>query len=202
MKLSSFFSQLFNKKLSQIVTCPVTGKIYEAGKRYDVEGNLLKNPPIGSDPFIGEIVIFAGNIAPANWMFCAGQTLNISTNSPLFYLIGTNFGGNGTSTFALPDLRGRFPIGTGQGNGLSNYTLASKNGEETTSLTTAQMPITSLPLVHPRTIGPVAVGLTEGGLTGNTQSYSNNGGGQTFSNMPPYLGVNFIISLAGTFPSR
>src|SRR3989442_10846657 len=92
-------------------------------------------------PFVGEIRMFAGNFAPAGWMFCDGQLLPISENETLFNLIGTTYGGDGQSTFALPDLRGRVPLHMGQGAGLSNnYILAETGGVEQVTLTTAQMP--------------------------------------------------------------
>src|SRR5436305_10346690 len=94
-----------------------------------------------AQPYVGEIRIFAGNFAPAGWMFCDGQLLPISENETLFNLIGTTYGGDGQSTFALPDLRGRVPLHLGQGPGLSNnYILAENGGVEQVTLTTAQIP--------------------------------------------------------------
>jgi microcystin-dependent protein len=93
-----------------------------------------------SEPFIGEIVMFAGNFAPRGWAFCQGQILAISTNSALFSILGTTYGGNGTTTFGLPDLRGRTPVGQGQGPGLSSVALGELAGSESVNLTTGQLP--------------------------------------------------------------
>ena len=92
------------------------------------------------DPFIGEIVLFAGNFAPRAWAFCDGQLLAISTHSALFSILGTTYGGDGRTTFALPDLRGRTPVHPGHGPGLSNYNLGQRGGVETVTLTVNQMP--------------------------------------------------------------
>src|SRR3989454_5675934 len=93
-----------------------------------------------AQPYVGEIRMFAGNFAPAGWMFCEGQLLPISENETLFNLIGTTYGGDGQSTFALPDLRGRFPIHQGTGSGLSNYQLGESLGVESVTLTTQSIP--------------------------------------------------------------
>src|SRR2546422_4925323 len=92
-----------------------------------------------AQPYVGEIRMFAGNFAPAGWMFCEGQLLPISENETLFQLIGTTYGGDGQSTFALPDLRGRVPLHMGQGSGLSNRQLAENGGTESVTLTTQQL---------------------------------------------------------------
>src|SRR5216684_6407143 len=92
-----------------------------------------------AQPYVGEIRMFGGNFAPAGWMFCDGQLLPISENETLFNLIGTTYGGDGQSTFALPDLRGRVPLHMGQGSGLSSYQLAEMIGVEAVTLTTAQL---------------------------------------------------------------
>src|SRR5689334_24076195 len=93
-----------------------------------------------SEPFLAEIVLFAGNFAPRGWAFCWGQILSIAQNTALFSLLGTTYGGNGQTTFALPNLASRFPIGAGQGPGLSNYTLGQLAGTESTTLTINNMP--------------------------------------------------------------
>src|ERR1041384_4599952 len=92
------------------------------------------------DPFIGQIIMFAGNFAPQGWAFCAGQLMSISQNTALFSILGTTYGGNGQTTFALPALRSRTPVGPGQGPGLSNITLGEVSGTETVTLLTTQMP--------------------------------------------------------------
>src|SRR6187399_274642 len=100
-----------------------------------------------AQPYVGEIRMFAGNFAPAGWMFCEGQLLPISEYETLFNLIGTTYGGDGQSTFALPDMRGRLPIHQGQGSGLSNYTLAQNGGVEQVTLTVNQIPQHTHPLL-------------------------------------------------------
>jgi microcystin-dependent protein len=164
-----------------------------------------------AQPYVGEIRMFAGNFAPAGWMFCEGQLLPISENETLFQLIGTTYGGDGQSTFALPDLRGRIPIH--QGNG---FILAETGGAEEITLTQTQMP------AHPH----AALGASVQGdqtslnnaLPANSVTitpYLNNppdtsfnpgaigpaGGSQPHTNFQPYLCIDFIISLFGIFPS-
>src|SRR5690349_9856118 len=93
-----------------------------------------------AEPYIGAITIFAGNFAPSNWHFCDGTLLSIAENSALFALLGTTYGGDGVTTFALPDLRGRFPIHQGQGPGLSNYVIGETTGQSSVTLSTSQIP--------------------------------------------------------------
>lgn len=163
-------------------------------------------------PFVGEIRLFAGNFAPAGWAFCNGALLPISENDTLFTLIGTSYDGDGQSTFALPDLRGRVPVH--QGNGSVIGELA---GVESVTLTVAQTPNHSHSLIGSGAAASqvnVAGGLLAattgnlyfppgGGLTAplNSASVAPTGGSQPHSNMQPYLGLNFIISLFGIFPS-
>jgi microcystin-dependent protein len=166
-----------------------------------------------AQPYVGEIRMFAGNFAPAGWMFCEGQLLPISENETLFQLIGTTYGGDGESTFALPDLRGRIPLH--QGNG---FVLAEAAGMEEVTLTTQQIPVHSHPLLGTSatasTNAPTNnVFATSGGSTvfpyGTDQptttlhpsTISPVGGSQPHTNFQPYLCVDFIISLFGIFPS-
>ena len=185
-----------------------------------------------SEPFIGEIVMFAGNFAPRGWAFCQGQLLSIAQNTALFSILGTTYGGNGQTTFALPDLRGRTPIGQGQGPGLSSVTLGEVSGVENITLLTTQMPIHT----HPVAIGTLALAAKNGAANsqtpvgaipaieaaGVTATYSTAaadaamaagaitgaptispaGGGQPVSIRNPYLVLNFIIAIEGIFPSR
>src|SRR6266545_3110394 len=175
-----------------------------------------------SEPFIGEIIMFAGNFAPRGWAFCSGQILPIAQNTALFSILGTTFGGNGQTNFALPDLRGRVPIHPGQGPGLSNYGLGQTCGEETHTLITSDMPAHN----HAAQASGVAAGGNSGSPGGNTWASSSNrdgiynnaapdspmatnnitvgitGGSQPHNNLQPYLGINFIIALEGIFPSR
>jgi microcystin-dependent protein len=163
-----------------------------------------------AQPYVGEIRMFAGNFAPAGWMFCEGQLLPISENETLFQLIGTTYGGDGESTFALPDLRGRIPIH--QGNSLI---LAETGGAEEITLTVQQIAAHSHPFLASNatadSVEPVGKlmatalqdayveDLTAANMAGS--AVSSVGGSQPHTNFQPYLCVNFIISLFGIFPS-
>lgn len=165
-----------------------------------------------AQPYVGEIRMFAGNFAPAGWMFCEGQLLPISENETLFQLIGTTYGGDGQSTFAMPDLRGRIPIH--QGNG---FILAETGGAEEITLTVNQIPAHSHPLLATTDIansGNPGNAMLSSTATGNkiyaatipsvqlnNNSIATVGGSQPHTNFQPYLCVNFIISLFGIFPS-
>src|SRR5262245_46067865 len=164
-----------------------------------------------AQPYVGEVRIFAGNFAPAGWMFCEGQLLPISEYETLFNLIGTTYGGDGQSTFALPDLRGRIPVH--QGNG---FILAETGGAEEITLTVSQIPAhdhpmiaalsnaincaTNAVLVQP-TMYDVYHAETPADSPMATASIASVGGSQPHTNFQPYLCVNFIISLFGIFPS-
>src|SRR5215210_4187096 len=166
-----------------------------------------------AQPYVGEIRMFAGNFAPAGWMFCEGQLLPISENETLFQLIGTTYGGDGQSTFALPDLRGRIPLH--QGNG---FTLAETGGAEEITLTVQEIPAHGHPFLATNalaatnapannvlaqstgsTIFPYGTDQPLTSLHPNT--ISPVGGSQPHTNFEPYLCVDFIISLFGIFPS-
>ncbi len=170
-------------------------------------------------PYIGEIRMFAGNFAPAGWELCEGQLLSISENEALFTLIGTTYGGDGQSTFALPDLRGRLPVHQGSGPGVSNRVIGETGGTETVTLTTSQIPahshvpqaVTTTGQADPTNriwaaspnsapvyaVGPVSPDAPmSNGLVGTV------GGSQPHENMQPYLCVSFIISLYGIYPSQ
>jgi microcystin-dependent protein len=165
-----------------------------------------------AQPYIGEIRMFAGNFAPAAWAFCDGQLLPISENEALFQLIGTTYGGDGESTFALPDLRGRIPIH--QGNG---FILAETGGAEEITLTTQQIPVHNHALLASTATGnnPNPQGVLLATNPGTVQPYIEDnptsnlavgavvpvGGSQPHTNFQPYLCVDFIISLFGIFPS-
>ena len=160
--------------------------------------------------FIGEIRMFAGNFAPRTWAFCHGQLLPIAQNSALFSILGTSYGGDGRTTFALPDLRGRAPIGAGNGPGLADYRLGQKGGAETFTLTTQNMPM------HAHTIPTFAVDpnasaafvqgntaiMTLGNAATGTINSTNMGSNQPVNNIQPYIAIHYIICLQGTFPSR
>ena len=165
-----------------------------------------------AQPYVGEIRIFAGNFAPAGWMFCEGQLLPISENETLFQLIGTTYGGDGQSTFALPDLRGRLPLH--QGNG---FVLAETGGVEEVTLTVNQIPIHTHALlgtstvatqqnVSPNVLAQASLFNPYINIAPNAamapDSVSTVGGSQPHSNFQPYLCLDFIISLFGIFPSQ
>jgi microcystin-dependent protein len=168
-----------------------------------------------SEPFLGMIIIVPYNFAPRGWAFCQGQILPIAQNTALFSLIGTTFGGNGQTTFALPDLRGRVPNGAGQGPGLSSYDLGQVGGTESTTLTINQMP------GHAHTVAPnctnnaSAATKPAGNFPSGADAYNSAadqvmgatntsiaGGSQPFPNLGPYLTLNFCIALEGIYPSR
>jgi len=164
-----------------------------------------------AQPYVGEIRLFAGNFAPAGWMFCEGQLLPISENETLFQLIGTTYGGDGESTFALPDLRGRVPIHQGNGS-----ILAETGGTEEITLTVNQIPAHSHALlgaaVGGSQTGPANALLANSTVITPYASETPNqpmaataiapvGGSQPHTNFQPYLCINFIISLFGLFPS-
>ena len=177
-----------------------------------------------SEPFIGQIMLVGFNFEPRGWAFCNGQLLSISQNTALFSLLGTTYGGNGQTTFALPDLRGRAAVGFGQGPGLSNYDLGEQTGSESTTLTVGQMPahshLVGANAANATVASPSGADLAQGvdtrGIAG--KSYSTppmtapvtldpatvqpSGGSQPVSNIQPVLGLNYIIALEGIFPSR
>ncbi|MEA5448215.1 tail fiber protein [Leptolyngbya sp. CCNP1308] len=170
-----------------------------------------------SDPFIGEIRMFAGNFAPRGWAFCNGQLMPISQNTALFSLLGTTYGGDGRVTFALPDLRGRVPLHAGQGAGLSDYPLGSRGGVEQVALTTEQLPAHSHALLasdadsDQRTPANHILAMPEEtpiySASNPTAAMANGaiaptGSSQPHENRPPYLAMNYIIALFGIFPSR
>jgi microcystin-dependent protein len=173
------------------------------------------------EPFIGEIRIFAGNFAPRNWATCDGQLMAIQQNTALFSLLGTVYGGNGTTTFALPDLRGRAPMQYGQGPGLSPRDIGESGGVESVTLTQAQMPAHNHSLnaaVDPgdqkapgtdrslaRSTGGAAYGAgsTDKEVTLNASALSPAGEqGLPHNNLQPYLPLTFIIALYGVYPAR
>jgi microcystin-dependent protein len=173
----------------------------------------------GPDAYLAGVCVFAGTFAPRNWAFTNGQLLSIASNTALFSLVGTLYGGDGRTTFGLPDTRGRAVIGPGRGPGLSNYPVGAKGGQETVTLSTLQM------AAHNHTVAP-------GGISGlgnvdtpsgavpaqvRRQDYystatpdvsmaattsSATGGSQAHENRPPFLAMNWIIAIQGIYPSR
>lgn len=166
------------------------------------------------EPFIGQIMMFAGNFAPRGWAFCNGQLLSIAQNTALFSILGTTYGGDGKTTFALPDLRGRAPLHWGHGPGLSNRNLGESGGQETVTLTVDQMPAHG----HLLTASNDAATARQpkDAVLAQSESYTqlrpnvilsqsaitNAGDSQPHPNMQPFLGISFVIALQGIFPSR
>jgi microcystin-dependent protein len=170
-----------------------------------------------SEPFVGEIRMFAGNFAPRNWAFCDGQLLAVSSNDALFSLLGTMYGGDGRTTFGLPDMRGRIPIHAGTGPGLSARPVGAKFGDETVTLTANHLP----PHTHAwqgysgaaqgqtpidASVAAPAANLydTQTDNLGNMRAsmVGATGGSRDHANLMPALCVNFIIALFGVYPSR
>lgn len=171
-----------------------------------------------ADPFLGEIRIFAGNFAPQGWALCQGQLLPIAGNDALFALIGTTYGGDGQTTFALPNLASRVGLHQGAGPGLTPRAIGESGGAENVTLSSQHLPAHSHAALGSSTganqLSPVGgFWSTEPG--GNTAAYSNTagsqmaataigtaGGGQPHDNVQPFLAINFIIALQGIFPSQ
>jgi microcystin-dependent protein len=178
--------------------------------------------------FIGQVIMFAGNFAPKDFAFCQGQSMAVSQNTALYSILGTTYGGNGTTTFVLPDTRGRVVVGAGQGPGLSNYSLGQMGGSTLTTITAEQMPahthgIAATSMIHCNenlsdNVSPTGEfwGPTEGTNTYGTLTdtamaadavtvnitLANSGGSQPFDNSQPYLGMNYVVCMYGIFPSR
>lgn len=169
-----------------------------------------------SEPFVGQIKMFASNFAPRGWAFCDGQLLAISQNDALFSLFGTLYGGDGRTSFGLPDLRGRIPLHQGTGPGLRPRRLGSKGGSESVSLTLNQLASHSHdfnasndagdqnnPQGHLTATAPAHFYENRApNLSLNPESIEDTGGGQAHSNLMPTLCVNFIVALVGVYPSR
>lgn len=172
---------------------------------------------------MAQIMAFGGNFAPVSWAFCHGQLIPISQNTALFALLGTTYGGNGQTTFGLPDLRGRVPIGAGQGPGLPNYELGQTSGNETVTLTANNMPahnhqavasvgVTSVSPTSDEPAGAIltstddsfysAASQANGSMAPGTATLAPAGAGAAFNIRKPFLAINYVICLQGIFPSR
>jgi len=178
------------------------------------------------EPFLGQIMMVGFNFAPRGWAMCQGQLLSIAQNTALFSLLGTMYGGDGKTTFALPDLRGRCAVGMGQGPGLSNYTQGERAGQENVTLISTQMPTHTHQLVVSKengtqsdptnaiiannqvtiergnTVPGSAFNAGPGNATMSPQAIQPAGGNQPHENRQPYVAMNYIIALEGIFPSR
>ena len=184
--------------IAALTTAPLWGKAENAPAFPNTEASAL-----GTEPFIGAVVPWPCDFAPRGWAFCHGQTLSISSNTALFSLIGTTYGGDGQTTFGLPDLRSRIPIGIGQGPGLSSRVLGEQAGTESITIAANNMPTIgqTVSIVKNRAVGTATTGVVEGRIDA-TRSLTVTGGGQSHTNIPPFLGLNFCISLYGIFPSQ
>nr|WP_319510460.1 tail fiber protein [uncultured Draconibacterium sp.] len=177
------------------------------------------------EPFIGQIIMFGGNFAPRGWAFCDGQLLAIAQNTALFSILGTTYGGDGRTTFALPDLRGRIAMHPGRGPGLSDYRLGEKGGIENVTLNVNQMPshthngAGTIQAASGQPDESTPIGAVPASLTNGTEGYAesangamktngvaltidNAGGSLPHTNVQPFNCVNFIIALVGVYPSR
>jgi microcystin-dependent protein len=171
---------------------------------------------MADQPFIGEVRWFAGNFAPQDWAFCDGQILSIAENTALFSLLGTTYGGDGMSTFALPDMRGRGMVHVGAGPGLTQRTLGEKAGSETATLNTNQLPAHTHTLRADSTAGDSALVedrvISSAGrlqvfnpvsdVDMNISSITVTGGNQSHNNIQPQIALNCIIALSGIYPAR
>lgn len=174
-----------------------------------------------SQPFLGEIRMFAGTYAPRQWAFCAGTLLAISSYDALYSLLGTTYGGDGRSSFALPDLRGRIPVHQGQGPGLTGRTMGSRYGQEEVTLSTNEIPLHNHPMqgsnnpsnsttpagrvvanISPDKTYVSAIADPTKLKTFKEEATADNGGGQPHENRMPYMALNYIICIQGLYPSR
>lgn len=168
------------------------------------------------EPFIGQIIMFAGNFAPRGWAMCDGQLMPITQNTALFSILGTTYGGDGRVNFGLPDLRGRFPLHPGSGPGLSPRWPGESGGVESVTIHPSQMPAHNHGISAAQTAGNVhqpggnflaaapGESYATGGATSalNATSVAFSGGNEPHENMPPYMCIHFIICLEGIYPSR
>ena len=200
---------LTTASLAVIVTLSFTG-VFGAARE--------EAPIMQAEPFIGQIGVFGFNFAPRGWAKCDGQLLPIANYTALYSLLGTTYGGDGRTTFGLPDFRGRAPISQGQGPGLTNRTIGQKGGSETVTLTANTMPTHTHVATLKATTSDGAPGAPTGKVlapknqyfTGSSNtnmgatsiSNANTGGSQAHANMQPYQVVNFCIALEGIYPSR
>lgn len=185
------------------------------GSVFAISTFATTNTAIANEPYLGEMAYFAGNFAPRGWAFCEGQLLPISQNQALFSILGTMYGGDGRTTFALPDMRGRALVHTGSGPGLTPRSQGQKFGSETVTMTAAQMPshTHSAHSTSDTTVDDTANGKslaavkmykprTTPSRSLNNATIANTGGNQPINTVQPTLAINCIIAIQGLFPSR
>jgi microcystin-dependent protein len=193
-------------------------RLEEDGQDEEYEQQQDSRKLRGAEPILGQIEIFAGNFAPRSWAFCDGQLLAVSSNSALFSLLGTTYGGDGSTTFGLPDLRGRVPMHVGNGLGLANRPLGQKGGSPTSSMSIQNMPAHTHGVDVSKLLSPLSatVSGTNTSMDGESVTLTDTfrdptldplttdsaGGSQQIDNMAPYLVVTFLIATQGIFPSR
>ena len=224
-KRRTFFRRLFGTMALGTVLAPFSK--LAANDSNEPQRHPKPDAALVLEPMIGQVMLFAGNFAPRGWALCNGQLLPISQNQALFSILGTTYGGDGRTTFGLPDLRGRVPIHAGQGPGLTDRRLGSKGGNETQMLTVANLPAhhhdirgsVDIPVNKKMVSGKPNKGnknaAAQGSLlhsttdskdkyTGSTLSATtkNTGSNQAFNAMQPYLTINYVIALQGLYPSR
>jgi len=223
-KFSDSRRQLLTKPFASIVSpAAVEKNIFNAKSKTGYiyvksNGDIIEDyaPMGGAEPFIGTIMMAGFNFAPVNWLFCNGQTLSIATYNALYLLIGTTYGGNGTTNFALPDLRGRVPLHKGTGPGLSTYTLGQTGGSEYVALTEAQIPAHTHAVRSSTAAGTSSsaeqnyFALNADGINNFANTSDSNlsgtaigqaGGINNHPNIQPFLALYFSIAVEGVFPT-
>lgn len=210
----------FTSKISRLIFCLCCALLFSSGVTWSPYAKA------GISPYIGEITMFGGNFAPIGWAFCDGTIINVRDNEALFSIIGSIYGGDGRTTFALPDLRGRLPVGMGQGVALTNRIIGAQGGAETATLNANQIPhshtatsVLRASTADGTTNAPAGTVLAEDGgdkiyevVAPNVQmsasaitttvGNSTIGGTQAHANMQPFTVVNFIIALIGVIPTQ
>lgn len=202
---------------NNVASYSLSAAVLVASLAFGFQPAAAPQPPVfGIEPFIGEVILFGGNFAPRGWALCEGQLLQIGSHTALFSILGTTYGGDGETTFGLPDLRGRTPIGPGNGPGLSTYNLGQKGGAEQTVLTTSQLPAHTHQLLAHEGLGgnhmPMGLNIAsnprhrtfgkEANVPMSSNALAHTGAGQPHDNRQPFLAMNYIIALVGVFPSE
>lgn len=208
------FIQKFLGIIAAALLMPAITKLFASTNKWKELSTAGVNKPLNLEPYIGEICIFGFNFAPNHWAYCNGQLIAIASNTALFSILGTNYGGNGTTTFALPDLQGRVPMGTGQGDGLTNRFVGELGGQESCTLISTEIPGHVHIMLCNSGTGNSADPSSRyfasdplgnahyGSSNGDSYNLSYSGSNFAHNNVHPYLALNFSICLAGVFPPR